>query len=362
MQKQVAAGIWGVGTYLPPTVRTNDWWPKEVANAWLEKDAKIVPEKSRTRPEPKTEGQRRVLEAMAKYRDDPFYGAVERRVLDEDKSASDMEIKAAAAALADADVDPASIDLVLGFSIVPDYQTSPNACLLHKTLGLPRSCLALATDSSCNSFLHQLSLAESMILSGRAKFVLLFQSNLLRRLIAEDWPASAWFGDAATAIVVGPVSEGHGVLAMSHRVDGTTHDALVASVPGRRWYEEGRVLWHPRDPKPARELILQVADHGNEVVTEALENAEISKADISFYSSHQATPWFRPVTQDFIGLTNARYADTFDFAGHVSSCNIPLALHAGKQEGTLKDGDVVATYSGGSGVTWSSVVMRWGRG
>ena len=60
-----------------------------------------------------TEGQRRVLEAMAEYRGDPFYGTVERRILDEDLDASDMEIPAAQAAIENAGIDPACIDLVL---------------------------------------------------------------------------------------------------------------------------------------------------------------------------------------------------------------------------------------------------------
>lgn len=361
MHQELAAGIWGVGAYLPPTVRTNDWWPEEVAKAWLHQDEKLVPGK-KDRPEPASAGQRLVMEAMARYRDDPFYGGVERRVLDENLDASDMEIKAAEMAIQDAGVDPGSIDLVLGFSILPDHQLSLNACSLHKELGLPRSCLAMSTDSVCNSFAHQLALAEAMILSGRAQRALLFQSNIVRRIVQEDWPSSAWFGDAATAVIVGPVKEGHGIIATSHKVDGSTNTALVASVPGSRWYREGRVLLHPSDPIVARSIILHVLDHGAEVVTDALERAGLNKSQVDFYASHQATPWFRELTQEFIGLTEASYADTHAFAGHVSACSIPLSLYTGAKEGNLRQDDIVATYSGGTGLTWSSVILRWGRG
>ncbi len=361
-QRPAAAGIWGVGTYLPPTIRTNDWWDKDVANSWLSKDAKLVPEKGKERFEPESEGQRLVLAAMAEYRNDPFYGAVERRILDDDLDASQMEIEAAKAAIRAADIDPGAIDMLLGFSILPDYQLSLNACTVHHALGLSRNCVAMSTDSVCNSFLHQLSLAEAMIRAGRARYALLLQSNIVRRIVPSDWPSSAWFGDAATAVIVGPVSEGFGLLATSHRVEGSTNTALVASVPGARWYDEGRVLLHPRDPKVARSIILHVADHGKEVVTDALDQAGFEPSQVDFYASHQATSWFRPLTQKFIGMSKARFADTHAVAAHASACNIPLALHAGLHNGSLRNSDVVATYSGGTGLTWSSVVLRWGRG
>jgi hypothetical protein len=31
------------------------------------------------------------------------------------------------------------------------------------------------------------------------------------------------------------------------------------------------------------------------------------------------------------------------------------------REGTLRDGDLIATFSAGTGQTYSSVLLRWGR-
>jgi 3-oxoacyl-[acyl-carrier-protein] synthase-3 len=109
-------------------------------------------------------------------------------------------------------------------------------------------------------------------------------------------------------------------------------------------------------------MIVKVADHGLEVVHEALDRAQLAPDAVDFYASHQATPWFRRVTQKYAGLEAARYSDTFEWTGHVSACNVPLSLVSGEREGLLKDGDVVATYAGGTGLTWSSTIIRWGRG
>ncbi|MGK3981720.1 3-oxoacyl-[acyl-carrier-protein] synthase III C-terminal domain-containing protein [Sorangium sp. So ce136] len=51
----------------------------------------------------------------------------------------------------------------------------------------------------------------------------------------------------------------------------------------------------------------------------------------------------------------------FGLTGSLSASNIPSALAVAEREGRLQQGDVVATHAGGSGICWSSAVLRWGR-
>ncbi len=361
-----SVGILGVGAHLPPTVRSNDWWPTHVVDGWRERWRRTLERRASEEPGGEmpfaaTEGVARVGAAIAAVMDDPFQGAVERRVAPDSMPASEMEVLAAKEALDNAGVAPSEIDLLLSYSIVPDYLTTPNACRLHERLGLPERCFATAVEGACNSFQLQLMLAEQMLRTGQARRALLVQSNQLRRLIPADEPYSAWFGDGATAVVLGEVSADRGILGRSHRTDGSVFTATVSDVPGKRWYEHGAISWHPMDRAASRKMLLTVADLGKQVVHEALEQAALTPVDVGFYASHQATKWFRALTQDYLGLTNARAVDTFPWAGSLSACNIPLGLACGVKEGLLRDGDVVAMYSGGSGQTWSGTVLRWGR-
>ncbi len=93
---------------------------------------------------------------------------------------------------------------------------------------------------------------------------------------------------------------------------------------------------------------------------EALASAGATAADVDYYASHQAQRWLRKVTSDLIGFTKARGVDTFPWAGSVLAANIPLQLDVAQREGLLRDGDLVATYAGGVGVTSSAMVLRWG--
>jgi 3-oxoacyl-[acyl-carrier-protein] synthase-3 len=48
--------------------------------------------------------------------------------------------------------------------------------------------------------------------------------------------------------------------------------------------------------------------------------------------------------------------------GNTSAASIPLALVEAAQDGRLKEGDLVLLSGFGAGMTWASVLLRWGRG
>src|SRR5947199_325311 len=122
---QPRVGILGIGTYLPPDIRTNDWWADKVVTKWMERRA--APLNGRSRAEPRTAGQLAVAEAMGSLRDDPFHGAKERRVMANGMRASDMEVEAARRAIEKAGVDPKDIGLVLCNTLAPDFLVTNNA-------------------------------------------------------------------------------------------------------------------------------------------------------------------------------------------------------------------------------------------
>jgi 3-oxoacyl-[acyl-carrier-protein] synthase III len=51
-----------------------------------------------------------------------------------------------------------------------------------------------------------------------------------------------------------------------------------------------------------------------------------------------------------------------DRYGNTSAASIPLALVEAAQAGRLRDGDLVLLSGFGAGMTWASVLLRWGRG
>ena len=65
--------------------------------------------------------------------------------------------------------------------------------------------------------------------------------------------------------------------------------------------------------------------------------------------------------QEYVGLQSAKTYDTYPTAGTLSSANLPLIFKYAEREGLLGDGDLVAMYQAGSGMTYSATILRWGR-
>jgi len=112
----------------------------------------------------------------------------------------------------------------------------------------------------------------------------------------------------------------------------------------------------------AQAIIVGSVDRCKEVVTDALAQVNLAPHDVDFYSGHQGGPWLRAVTQEFTGMDRARSLDTFRSFGNLGSVNIPLIWSMAQSEGLLRDGDLVASFSAGNGQTYSSMVLKWGRG
>lgn len=351
-------GVHGIGVHFPSEIRTNEWWHPHVAGSWQRTRADDLETNS---AHALSEGQRKVIAAMLAYADDPFHGSRTRHVLPDHLQPSDMEAQAGRAALEAAALKPADIDFLLQDGPVPDKLTVPNACIVHERLGLNETCMALSTGAGCNAFAMQMEVARALIATGAYQYGLLIQSSAMTRLVPPEARYSPWFGDGSTAVVVGPVTGARGLLASAHRTDGSLHDGMVGSVPGRRWYEDGRIWWHPSSIASARAILPSVADQARHTIQAGLRQAGLRAEEVDFYASHQATPWFRAVTQEHAGLSYARSLDTFPCVASISAANIPLVLSMAQQNGLLRDEDVVVTYSGGSGITWSSMVLRWGR-
>lgn len=348
-------GILGVGSYLPPEIRRNDWWSKDVVEGWIRQRPAPGPRPDVSRF---TDAARRIVAALAVQADDPFQGSVERHILAPGMSVVDMEVHASRDAIDRAGIDPATIDLLLTHTVAPDVQLSNPAALLHHRLGLASACFAMQTEAAAYSFLDQLTIADAMISAGRARCALLVQSCAASRLVEADDPVAPYFGDAATAVIVAGTS-GRGILSAVHFTDGSYPNTLIASVPNRTWYASGRPVIHLGDPAGMRAVMLQTVDLCKASVEAALDRAREPASAVRFFCMHQGTPWLRDLAQEFSGLARASSVETFTKTGYVFSSILPLGLRAAQEQHLVQRGDLAVLFAGGTGMTYGATVLEW---
>ncbi|MCC6807933.1 MAG: hypothetical protein IT381_10955 [Deltaproteobacteria bacterium] len=354
------ATVTGISLKLPATVRDNTFWSAGTVERWMQKPKRsnvLVAEAS----ESLTAWQRRIVEEMAAANAMPFLGTKERRVFKADESIVEFELSAARAAMADAGIAPQALDFLISYSAVPEYlHTTGNGPLLHRELGLRPDARTIFVEAACNSFQAQLDIADMLIATGQGKLGLLTQSAAASRVLDLEDPASLLFGDGASAAVVGRAADGFGVLSSAHLTDGSVYGGTVTSVPGRRWYEAGAVVFHANDRALGRKMLLSIADAAEDVSKRALAKAGVSAKEIRFFAGHQAVSWVQRIMQEAAGVAHAKRVDTFPYCGTLTASNLPASLSIGAKEGLLREGDLVLLCSGASGQTLSSTVMRWG--
>jgi 3-oxoacyl-[acyl-carrier-protein] synthase-3 len=353
-------GVLGVGAYLPPETRTNDWWPRDLVTRWMADRARALTA-LRAAPPPSSEGAARIRAAMLELGGDPFQGSIERRILSADATSHDLEESAARDALARADVAPSEIDLVLTHTLVPEQLVNNSACVLHHRLDLGPDCFSMQTDATAFSFLAQLTLAIGMIEAGRARTALLVQSCGVTRLLDMDDARAPLFGDGATAVILGAVAPDRGFLGEAHRTDSRHPFWLAASPRGAPWYAEGRALLHAPDPVDASHVFLDIADQAWDACSAVLATTGTQGSDVDFFASHQAMPWIRPIAQEWAGVPGARSVDTYAQTGSLFAANVPFVLYRAVEEGRLAPGDLALLFGGGTGVTYGAALVRWGR-
>ena len=185
----MGAGIIGIGRYLPEKVLTNFDLEKmmDTSDEWI-----------RTRT-----------------------GIEERRIADDDIDTSDMAYFAAKKALEDAKVSPQDIDLILVATVTPDRAFPSVACMLQERLGAAKAA-ALDISAACAGFMYGMVTAGQFIDNGVYRYILVVGAEKLSKII--DWNdrnTAVLFGDGAGAVVMGPVSEGRGILSFELGADGT---------------------------------------------------------------------------------------------------------------------------------------------
>jgi 3-oxoacyl-[acyl-carrier-protein] synthase-3 len=152
-------------------------------------------------------------------------GIERRRVAAPGEYASDLAVGAARRVLAEADLDPLDIDLLLYASATRDMVEPATAHVVQAALGSRAH--ALDVTNACNSFLNGIDLARAMILTGRARRALVVTGEtptraMRPRLDGMSQVRSAFagytFGDAGAAVLLEPVATG-GIV----DVDSETH-------------------------------------------------------------------------------------------------------------------------------------------
>ena len=356
-------GIVGMGIALPEQVRTNDWWPSEFVSQHAERAKRDFMTQSDS---PTADIDPEVVRHAGPLHADPFRGTRERRVLEDSHNPSDLEATAADRALDSAHVRRDEVDLLLIYSLLPDYPAPLNHALVAAKLGLSESVTALSVAAGCASFVAQFHLASALIQGGQYRTAVIVQSSVMSRITDYSQPSSVLGGDAAVAAVVQRVEPGQGVIAYVQDTRGDLHCAVrlrSSRTPDSPWYRgdlHGDALTAQGGRREVvHEVGTKVATYCRETCARVLAAGKCTTDDVQFLCLSQPVAWFGPACCDALEISQDRTLDTFSSYGHVMAASAPLNLWTAHLRGRLKPGSLVLVYSPGAGFIRSALLFRW---
>jgi len=285
-------------------------------------------------------------------------GIRQRHVAGDGETTSTLATHAAEAALADAGLKPADIDLIIVATSSPDYTFPAVATQVQAALGI-RHGVAFDLQAVCSGFVFAVATADKFLVSGSHKRALVIGAETFSRLL--DWTdrtTCVLFGDGAGAIVLeaGP-SDGKltspGIISAQLRSDGRHREKLyVDGGPSTT-----KTVGHLR--MEGREVFKHAVGMVTDVIKACFDDAGVTAADIDWFVPHQANRRIIDASADKLGLAREKVVVTVDRHGNTSAASIPLALDVAVKDGRIKKGDLVMIEAMGGGFTWGAALMRW---
>jgi 3-oxoacyl-[acyl-carrier-protein] synthase-3 len=285
-------------------------------------------------------------------------GIRERHIAAPGELTSDLALKAAQAALADAKVTADSIDLIVLGTSTPDQTFPATAVSVQAALGITKGA-AFDLQAVCSGFVYGMTVADALLKSGAHKRALVIGAETFSRIL--DWTDRATcvlFGDGAGAIVLEaqaqPGQRGdRGILTSHLRSDGRHKSKLYVDGGPSSTQTVGHLRMEGR----------AVFNHAVSMITDVIEDAFKATgyiaADLDWFVPHQANKRIIDDSARKLGIAREKVVITVDRHGNTSAASIPLALDVARKDGRIKPGDLVMLEAMGGGFTWGSTLLRW---
>lgn len=280
-------------------------------------------------------------------------GIRNRYLASEDETTGSLATEAARRALENAGVDARDINLIVLATATPDQTFPSTATKVQAALGID-DCIAFDVHAVCTGFLYALSVADSMLRSGNANKALVIGAETFSRILDwEDRTTCVLFGDGAGALVLSAEHSDAGILATKLHADGRHNDLLFVDGGPSTTGTVGKLRMKGREV--FRHAVVNLA----QVMSEVLDSAGLSAADVDWVVPHQANARILDATAKKLGLPSEKVVVTVDRHANTSAASVPLAFDAAVKDGRIKRGDLVVLEAMGGGFTWGAAALRY---
>jgi len=296
-------------------------------------------------------------------------GIRNRHIADAEQATSDLAFEAGRKALAKTSVAAEDIDMILVATATGDYPGFPSvACILQDRLGATRAG-AMDLAAGCTGFIYGLETARSFVLGGGARNVLVVGAEVLSRIVDwQDRDTCVLFGDGAGAALVSASEDARdasgrprGLIASALRSDGSGAHLLERPVGGTRTpfdahHAGGSGTCIRMDGRQVYNFAVNAIAEG---IPAMLAQSGFAVDDAAWIVPHQANVRIIEAAAKRARIPLEKFYLNIEEYANTSAASIPIALTEMSAKGLLHEGDLVATFGFGAGLTWGGNLLRW---
>jgi 3-oxoacyl-[acyl-carrier-protein] synthase-3 len=287
-------------------------------------------------------------------------GIRERRRAPPGVATSDLAHEAARRCLEQAGARAEDVDLIVVGTMTPDTLMPSTACHVQRQLGGVAP--AMDVNAACAGFMYALTTAMHFVAGGGSRLALAIGADTMSRTVdPADKKTYPLFGDGAGAVLLGPGSNGQGLLAYTLGADGSGADLLCIPGGGSREplsaqsIAEGRQFMRMDGRSVFKWAVRLVA----ESIVEALHHAQLTPAELDLVVLHQANIRILDAAVEDLAIPRHKLAVNLDRYGNTSAGSIPLVLDELNRAGRIHRGDKLLVCGFGAGLCWGTAVMQW---
>lgn len=301
------------------------------------------------------------IEGITSAKVERVIGIKERRVAHVGEAVSDLCVGAAMQALQDSGMTPDDIDMIIVGTATPDFRTPPAASVVQKKLGIEGRPAFDVNSGGCANSIFTLINGIQFLQNNTDKNILVIVADVFKGHIDYTERTSLYFGDGASAFILGKVEKGNGFMSYNFKTisepsdalkisDGGSHTPITETTiekGGQYLKMDGRAVWDfatANFPHTVRELLCA---------------SDLKAEDIDFLVSHQANINIITKSMKDLGIPMSKTYTTIERFGNTSGASVGITLAEAYNKNLIKKGDLVVLVGFGAGLGVGSILLKF---
>lgn len=294
-------------------------------------------------------------------------GIKERRIADNDVTASDLCYRAGETLIEKLQIDRSEINALVFMSQTPDYLIPATAPILQSRLGLSHETACFDLGLACSGYVYALFVCYSLLQNRAINNVLLLDGETFSKhtnyLDKVNYPL---YGDAGTATLISKCNN-EDISYFSLNTDGSGYKAVII---------ESGAYRNPIDKEGLETISRGNGNSGrsNDIYMDAIEvfnftmrevpksvkkilsEAQMTINEVDYYCFHQANKFMTDFFAKKLKIPLEKMLYSLDVFGNTSSASIPLTL-SHHQRNWSKDPKRVLLSGFGGGLSWANAII-----